>query len=446
MNKDLIDLSAAELRQLDEDRDLQAAHPAIPAGPRWSNPATLVTDWTDQIGYRSDRSPGRRSGNMVIEEMAMAWMETDPVSERVRFISAWLSREESVSALAIRFGVSRKTAYKWIGRYAAEGPSGLAARSSAPVTQAAQTPPKIVTAILRLRRKHPAWGPRKLRARLQLDDPKTKWPADSTIGDILKREGLVRPRKLRRRVPPAQHPFRGADAPNDVWCIDFKGFWKTGDGVRVLPFTVTDAMSRYLLVCQAVEHPDFETVWPILVRAFKEYGLPRAIRSDNGPPFGAVAAGGLSRLAVNFVRMGITPERITPGKPQENGRHERMHQTLKREAATPPSLTAKAQLARLERFRQIFNEERPHEALAGLLGCYARSHGADQRIDPLAWAGAVRLRGAQRRTHRHLRNRRRRIRGSLRPNPAGLHQGQTEAHPSAPGQTAPPLSRKLSPS
>jgi len=293
----------------------------------------------------------------------MAWMETDPVSERVRFISAWLSREESVSALAIRFGVSRKTAYKWIGRYAAEGPSGLAARSSAPVTQAAQTPIKTVAAILKLRRKYPAWGPRKLRARLQLDDPERKWPAASTIGDILKRAGLVRPRKLRRRAPTAQRPFRGADAPNDVWCIDFKGFWRTGDGVRVLPFTVTDAMSRYLLVCQAVEHPDFETVWPILVRAFKEYGLPRAIRSDNGPPFGSTAAGGLSRLAVNFVRMGITPERITPGKPQENGRHERMHQTLKREAATPPSLTAKAQLLRLERFRRTFNEERPHEAL-----------------------------------------------------------------------------------
>lgn len=293
----------------------------------------------------------------------MSWMEADPVSERVRFISAWLSREESVSALAIRFGVSRKTAYKWIGRYAAEGPAGLAERTSAPVTQAAQTPLKIAAAILKLRRKHPAWGPRKLRARLQLDDPATSWPAASTMGDILKRAGLVRPRKLRRRVPPAQHPFRGAEAPNDVWCIDFKGFWRTGDGVRVLPFTVTDAMSRFLLVCQAVEHPDFETVWSIMTKAFKEYGLPRAIRSDNGPPFGAVAAGGLSRLAVNFVRMGITPERITPGKPQENGRHERMHQTLKREAATPPSLNHKAQLVRLERFRQIFNDERPHEAL-----------------------------------------------------------------------------------
>ncbi len=293
----------------------------------------------------------------------MAWMETDPVSERVRFISAWLSREESVSALAIRFGVSRKTAYKWIGRYAAEGPAGLAERTSAPVRQAAQTPPNIIAAILKLRRKYPSWGPRKLRARLTLDHPDIKWPAASTIGDILKREGLVRPRKLRKRVPPMAHPFREVLAPNDVWCIDFKGWWKTGDGKRVLPFTVTDAMSRYLLVCEAVEHPDFETVWASLTRAFREYGLPKAIRSDNGPPFGAVAAAGLSRLGVNFVRMGIMPERITPGKPQENGRHERMHQTLKRDAATPPSETLKAQLARLEAFRRIYNHERPHEAL-----------------------------------------------------------------------------------
>jgi putative transposase len=293
----------------------------------------------------------------------MGWKVVDAMSERVRFISAWLSDEESLTGLAVRFGVSRKTAYKWIDRYKAEGPAGLAERTSAPLNQAMQTPAKVAARIVQLRRKYPSWGPRKLRARLQLDHPEVVWPAASTIGDILKREGLVRPRKLRKRVPPMSHPFRDVLAPNDVWCIDFKGHWKTGDGVRVLPFTVSDAMSRYLLVCEAVEHPDFATVWPILLRAFREFGLPKAIRSDNGPPFGAVAAGGLSRLGVNFVRMGIAPERITPGKPQENGRHERMHRTLKQEAATPPASTLKAQLARLEAFRQMYNHERPHEAL-----------------------------------------------------------------------------------
>jgi len=295
--------------------------------------------------------------------MVMGWKVADAVSERVRFISAWLDGDESVTGLAARFGVSRKTAYKWIGRYKADGPAGLAERSSAPLRQAALTPTKIVAQIVRLRRKYPSWGPRKLRARLQLDHPDTAWPAASTIGDMLRREGLVRPRKTRRRVPPMSHPFRDVVAPNDVWCIDFKGWWRTGDGMRVLPFTVSDAMSRFLLVCEAVEHPDFDTVWPILMRAFREYGLPKAIRSDNGPPFGAVAAGGLSRLGVNFVRVGISPERITPGKPQENGRHERMHQTLKQEVAMPPAPTLKAQLVQLEAFRQMYNHERPHEAL-----------------------------------------------------------------------------------
>jgi putative transposase len=295
--------------------------------------------------------------------MVMGWKVADAVSERVRFMSAWLSGEERVTGLAARFGVSRKTAYKWIGRYKAEGPSGLAERTSAPLTQVARTSVAVTAQIVALRRKYPSWGPRKLRARLQIDHPEMAWPAASTIGDILRREGLVRPRKTRKRVPPMSHPFRDVEAPNDVWCIDFKGHWKTGDGVRVLPFTVSDAMSRYLLVCEAVEHPDFETVWTILLRAFREFGLPKAIRSDNGPPFGAVAVGGLSRLGVKFVRMGITPERITPGKPYENGRHERMHRTLKAEVATPPALTFKAQLVRLAAFRQLYNHVRPHEAL-----------------------------------------------------------------------------------
>lgn len=293
----------------------------------------------------------------------MAWMETDRMSERVQFMSVWLTGDESVTDLAVRFGVSRKTAYKWIDRYRAEGPSGLYERSRAPLTQAMKTVPALVTPIVALRRKHPAWGPKKLKARLTMDHPDTVWPAASTIGDILKREGLVRPRRLRHRVPPREHPFSDAQGPNDVWCMDFKGWWRTGDGMRIDPFTVSDAMSRYLLVCHCVDHPDYGTVWPVLARAFREYGLPLAIRSDNGPPFGSVAAGGLSRLAVNFVKLGVLPERIAPGKPQENGRHERMHQTLKHEAASPPSKTARAQAVRLARFRKTFNEERPHEAL-----------------------------------------------------------------------------------
>lgn len=293
----------------------------------------------------------------------MGWTETDRMSERVRFVAAWMKGDETVTALSARFGVSRKTAYKWIGRYKDEGAAGLHDRSSAPLTQAGQTSRETVAEIIALRKRHPSWGPRKLRARLSLDAPDADWPAPSTIGDILKRAGLVRPRRARRRAPPMEHPFADALAPNDVWCIDFKGHWRTGDGVRFEPFTVSDAMSRYLIVCKAVARPNYDNVWPLMARALREYGLPRVVRSDNGPPFGTTAAGGLSRMGVNFIKMGVLPERIRPGKPQQNGRHERMRQTLKREAATPPARTVRAQARRITAFHKTFNEIRPHEAL-----------------------------------------------------------------------------------
>ena len=314
----------------------------------------------------------------------MGWMETEPLSERLRFIASWLTGEEPVTALAIRFGVSRKTAHKWIARYRESGPSGLHDRSRAPKQPSRQIAPEIAEQVIALRHQHPAWGPRKLRARLVLDAPDVRWPAASTIGDLLKREGLVRPRKRRHRSPPQSHPFAEAAQPNDVWCLDFKGHWRTGDGARIEPFTVSDAMSRYLLVCQAVPHTDITRVWPILVRTFKEYGLPRAIRSDNGPPFASVGAGGLSRLSVAFIKMGIVPERIAPGKPQQNGRHERMHQTLKREAATPVSRTAGAQKRRLARFQTVFNHERPHEALGQIPPAYLYAK------SPRLWDGKLR--------------------------------------------------------
>lgn len=293
----------------------------------------------------------------------MGWLETDKMQQRVRFIAAWTTGEESVTALSARFRVSRKTAYKWINRYKAEGASGLSERSSAPKRQAGATRSDLIDPIVALRRKYPAWGPRKLRARLELDQPDTAWPAASTIGEILKREGLVRPRKPRRRAPPMEHPFADAHEPNDVWCIDFKGWWRTGDGKRCEPFTVSDAMSRYLFVCKPVARTRFIEVWPHMLNAFREYGLPKTIRSDNGPPFGTTAAGGLSRMGMLFIKMGVMPERIRPGQPQQNGRHERMHQSLKREAATPPSPTIRGQSMRLAAFRRTFNHDRPHEAL-----------------------------------------------------------------------------------
>jgi len=193
-------------------------------------------------------------------------------------------------------------------------------------------------------------------------DPSVAWPSASTVSEILRREGLSRPRRTRRRSLSVDQPFADVTAANDAWCIDFKGWFRTGDGVRCDPVTVSDAFSRYLLGLEIVA-PDTEAVAPVVERLFREHGLPRAIRSDNGPPFASAGAGGLSRLSVTWAKLGIRLERIYPGKPQQNGRHERMHGTLKRETCDPPAATAAEQQLRFDAFRDAFNDERPHEAL-----------------------------------------------------------------------------------
>ena len=210
---------------------------------------------------------------------------------------------------------------------------------------------------------HPSWGPKKLRAKLVEWAPEQGWPAPSTIGELLHREGLSHGRKRRRRATPSASPLRTAVTANDVWCIDFKGWFRTGDGARCDPLTVSDAYSRYLLCAQALERPDYAGCRAALEGVFRECWLPRAIRSDNGAPFASLGAGGLSRLSVWWVKLGITPERIAPGKPQQNGRHERMHKTLKAETASPPAADLQAQQRRFDCFRHEFNHERPHEAL-----------------------------------------------------------------------------------
>jgi transposase InsO family protein len=203
----------------------------------------------------------------------------------------------------------------------------------------------------------------KVLAYLERSAPKTAWPAASTIGELFDREGLTVKRKLRRRSPPSSAPFAHCEAANDVWCIDFKGWFLTGDGKRCEPLTITDAHSRYLLRCQALPRTDTEHVWPVLDAAFREFGLPHYMRSDNGPPFASVGAGGLSKLSVMLIKAGVTPERIAPGKPQQNGRHERMHLTLLQDVADPPAKSMREQLKRLRDFQRLYNEERPHQAL-----------------------------------------------------------------------------------
>lgn len=293
----------------------------------------------------------------------MPWKETCPMDQRVAFIAEWLREDWTMTELAVRYGISRKTAYKWVERYEAAPATGLGDRSRAPHQHGRAMVPAVATAIVTLRQQQPTWGPKKLRAVLQRRDPATAWPAPSTIGDLLRRRGLSTPQRRTRYTVPLTQPLADAGAPNDVWCIDFKGWFRTQDGTRCDPLTITDAWSRYVLCCR-ITSPDARGVRPWLERTFREYGLPRALRSDNGPPFATTGAGRLSQLAVWWLKLGIALDRITPGAPQENGRHERFHLTLQQDTSAPPAATPRAQQRRFDAHRRLFNDERPHEALA----------------------------------------------------------------------------------
>jgi transposase InsO family protein len=293
----------------------------------------------------------------------------------MEFVKEWLQGQWSMSELCAVHGISRPTGYALIRRFEQEGFAGLESRSRAPRQHPNQTPEAIVEQILELRRARPRWGPKKLRAHLQRQNGNEHWPALSTIGELLVREGLTVSQRKRHRTPPYQNPFVHIDGPNQTWCMDFKGWFRTRDGERIDPLTLSDAYSRYLLRCQAVSKTDTEQVQSVLEAAFREYGLPVAIRSDNGAPFASSALAGLSRLAVYLLKLGIVPERIQAGHPEQNGRHERLHRTLKAEVATPPAATRAAQQKLFHRFRAEYNEERPHEALGQRTpaSCYSAS-------------------------------------------------------------------------
>jgi putative transposase len=243
------------------------------------------------------------------------WKETGPMDERLKFVGMYLSQEWSMSALCRDFGVSRKTGYKWIERYREGGAAGLVDRSRAPLSNPQAVPRAIVQAVLAARGKHPTWGPRKLRVWLERESGTRIWPAASTIGEILRRRGLSVQRRRSRRTVPFTEPFRACDSANAVWSADFKGWFVTGDGQRCDPLTISDNYSRYLLRCQALTAGNCQMVRPIFEAAFREYGLPDAIRTDNGPPFATTTVGALSRLSIWWLKLGISPERIEPGKP-----------------------------------------------------------------------------------------------------------------------------------
>jgi putative transposase len=293
----------------------------------------------------------------------MGWLETCAVDERMRFVMAVEEGIEAFAEVCRRFGVSRKTGYKWLDRYRDCGVEGLVDRSRAPLRHPQGLTEEMAERCVAVRRAHPSWGPVKVRRWLSDRMPQTHWPAVSTIGALFDREGLTAKRRLRRRSPPSSAPFGQCAAANDVWCIDFKGWFLTGDGRRCEPLTLSDAYSRYLLRCQAVARTDTDHVWPVLDAAFREFGLPHWLRSDNGSPFASCGAGGLSRLSVKVIKAGVVPERIEPGKPQQNGRLERLHLTLLQDTANPPASSLRQQLQRLRSFQRIYNDERPHAAL-----------------------------------------------------------------------------------
>jgi transposase InsO family protein len=284
------------------------------------------------------------------------------MDQRVAFIADWRRDEWTMTELAERYQISRKTAYKWVDRYDVEGAAGLAERSRAAHVHGRARAAEIREAVLTLRRRHPHRGPKKLRAMLMTRAPAIAWPAASTMGDWLRAADLSARRRRSRYVVPLTQPLAAARAPNDVWTADFKGWFRTADGTRCDPLTVTDACSRFVLCCRIVT-PSLAGVRPWLERTFREYGLPRALRTDNGAPFATTGAGRLSALAVWWLKLGIEVERIDPGHPEQNGRHERFHLTLQQEAVTPPAATARQQQRRFDRLRRAFNTERPHEAL-----------------------------------------------------------------------------------
>jgi putative transposase len=299
------------------------------------------------------------------ETAEVPWKEIRAVDERLRFIAAVQQDPRgNFSRLCESFGISRAKGYKWLGRYREEGPKGLEDRKPVARSCPHRTPDVVVDRVVALRKEFPFDGPEKLRARLlDRDEKGLRVPAASTIGAILDRHGLIRPRRARLRVPPNPSPLAPCDDPNEVWCVDFKGHFPCGDGVRCYPLTMSDGASRYLIKCEALTEPRDGPVREHFERAFREFGLPTRIRSDNGPPFATKAIGGLSKLSVWWVQLGIVPERIEPGQPQQNGRHERMHRTLKEQTASPPHATMADQQRAFDRFRRDYNDHRPHEAL-----------------------------------------------------------------------------------
>lgn len=294
----------------------------------------------------------------------MPWKETCPMKQRVAMIGDWIKDESSIAELSRIYGVSRVTVYKWLERFQKEGPAGVKEHSRAPRSHPNAVPEEMIKEIITARTSHPSWGPKKIQDLLRHQYPDEDWPSQSTMTMIFRREGLVKTRHTRQPVVPYTQPFLACDGPNKVWSADFKGQFRTKDGNACYPLTITDNFSRFILLCRGLEHPNQQTVIPWFEATFRRYGLPEAIRTDNGTPFASNGLGGLSRVSAWFIKLGIQHERIEKGHPEQNGRHERMHRTLKEETCKTPQSSLQAQQRVFNEFVNEYNFSRPHEAIA----------------------------------------------------------------------------------
>jgi len=305
----------------------------------------------------------------------MPWKEIRPMDQKIGLIADWKTGNFSKTDLSRKYGVSRKTVYKWVGRYKENSIDGLKEQSRAPQNSPNKTSQEKVRLIIEEKLKNRKRGPKKIYRQLKNKYSDIKWPSPSTIGNWLKKKGLVEKRKRRLSVPPYTQPFMECQSPNAVWSVDYKGQFYTKDSGVCYPLTISDNYSRYLLKCQGLPGPRYEETRKVFETVFREYGLPDAIRSDNGTPFTGKCLGGLSRLSIWWIQLGIIPERIDKGCPQQNGRHERMHRTLKEEAIYPVSPNMQEQQERFDLFRMDYNHNRPHEALEQNTpsSCYKKS-------------------------------------------------------------------------
>lgn len=292
----------------------------------------------------------------------MAWRFKKVEEQRKELVESYFNEDMTMTELCEKFGISRKTAYKWCERYKKEGDEGLKNRPKAPLNPNSFYSKEVMNMAIDLKLKKRSYGPRKILEKLKRKHPEKDLPSATRLYEVFKKNNLIAPRRIRNRVP-ATHPLGYVNHSNDVWIADFKGWFLTRDRSKCEPFTVTDGFSRYVIRCLHLDNKSAESVWVILAGAFHEYGLPYRIRTDNGPPFGSVGIGRLTPLSIKIIKAGVIPEWINPGHPEENGRHERFHLTLKNEVADPPAQTLKEQLEQLKIFQEEYNFERPHEAL-----------------------------------------------------------------------------------